>query len=413
MRVVHVAFADDNGAGRGAVALHEALVHRGVDSHLVVSRTGAKESGPSAGRRVARFLSRNGLRAFDQGILLAYPGRRREIFSTNLLPTPTLRRVTALEPDVVHLHWVGAGYLRVEDVPRFSVPVVWTLRDMWPFTGGCHYSAGCDRFQQSCGSCPALGSTRDRDLSRSGWERRRGAYGAASVTPVAISSWMRDMAAASSLFGSSEIELVHNAVDTEAWTPGDPHAAREALDLPRDRSLVLFVALNPLSDRRKGFDTFVAACRELSRRPDGDAITAVVVGDDRTAAIDLGVPAVHLGEVGDDRLLRDVYRAVDVTVLTSTEEAFGKTGAESLACGTPIVVHDSTGLVDLVQEGETGFVSPFGDPIGIADAIVRCLRTGNPRAMAEAARRDAENRFSAAAQADRYVVIYERLEREG
>ena len=45
--------------------------------------------------------------------------------------------------DIIHLHWINNGFFNLEKIKNINVPIVWTIRDMWPFTGGCHYTLGC------------------------------------------------------------------------------------------------------------------------------------------------------------------------------------------------------------------------------------------------------------------------------
>ena len=76
--------------------------------------------------------------------------------------------------DVINLHWT-AGFVDQPALfrrPPANTPVVITMHDMNPFTGGCHYDMGCGRFTGKCGQCPQLGSTSDGDFSRRIWNRK-------------------------------------------------------------------------------------------------------------------------------------------------------------------------------------------------------------------------------------------------
>ncbi|HEY8902562.1 MAG TPA: hypothetical protein VIM48_02570, partial [Chthoniobacterales bacterium] len=62
------------------------------------------------------------------------------------------------EADVIHLHWL-AGFLStrsLREIASLGKPVCWTAHDMRPITGGCHFSAGCGRYQSLCDCCPQL-----------------------------------------------------------------------------------------------------------------------------------------------------------------------------------------------------------------------------------------------------------------
>jgi len=93
--------------------------------------------------------------------------------------SPHVNALRQLPPcDIVHLHFVS-GFI---DQPSFlrrlppNIRVAWTVHDMAPRTGGCHYDGGCSRYLEACGKCPQLGSTTDADLSRQVWSRRHAAW---------------------------------------------------------------------------------------------------------------------------------------------------------------------------------------------------------------------------------------------
>ena len=110
--------------------------------------------------------------AKTRGVIDALPlqfYRRRDrgvTFFPQWLPNQFDRQVEQLAPDILNLHWVSGGFVPIEALAQFQQPLVWTLHDMWPMTGGCHYSHGCDRYQKACGRCPQLDSHTDWDLSR-------------------------------------------------------------------------------------------------------------------------------------------------------------------------------------------------------------------------------------------------------
>jgi len=409
MRVVRLSTIDiGGGAARGSYALHRELLRQGVDSILVVEQKTSTDPTVIGDVGHGRRLLNKVRHRLDRVPLRIYPEREGGYFSLSAVPGSVVRRVRALAPDLVHLHWVGASFVRPEDLRRFGVPVVWTLRDMWAFTGGCHYSMGCRRFEQSCGFCPQLGSKYERDLSRWLWSRKRHNWDGIALFPVGISGWIGEQAQASSLFRGCDVTVINNAIDVEFWRPMPRKFARKTLSLPEDRKVLLFIALN-VQDPRKGFSYFVDACRVLARGELGDRLHAVVVGasaaDVRT---DLGIPTQFVGSLTDDELIRDAYAAADVTVVPSLEEAFGKTAAESLACGTPVVCFDATGLADVVDHQLTGYRAiPFesGD---LANGVRWVLRSEDRwRALSQAAHNVAKERFSLKLRGRDYIDLYE------
>ena len=173
MKVVHLSTDDTrSGAGRAAYRLHHGLRGIGVDSWMLVDRKESQESrvaGP--GSTWAKAVARSA-RHLDGLPVRLYRRRLAGEFSPQLLPRLVLPRLRALAPDVVHLHWVNFGFVPVTAVPRMAKSMVLSLNDMWPFTGGCHYTEDCRGYTESCGSCPALSSRRNLDLSRLIWRRK-------------------------------------------------------------------------------------------------------------------------------------------------------------------------------------------------------------------------------------------------
>uniref|UniRef100_UPI00131ABFDC glycosyltransferase n=1 Tax=Acidobacterium sp. S8 TaxID=1641854 RepID=UPI00131ABFDC len=145
MRVVHVSYSVKGGAGRAALRLHQNLIDLGTDSLIFALDEGTTlppsfQSGP-----LDRFLARY-MKNIDKLPNKWHPGHARVSWSNNWAPNLTLRRISELKPNIVHLHFIGAGTFPIRDFQSLQCPIVWTLHDMLAFTGGCHYTGGCERF---------------------------------------------------------------------------------------------------------------------------------------------------------------------------------------------------------------------------------------------------------------------------
>ena len=58
----------------------------------------------------------------------------------NYFKSNTLKRIDILNPDIVNLHWINNEMISIEEICRISKPLVWTIVDMWPFSGSEHYN---------------------------------------------------------------------------------------------------------------------------------------------------------------------------------------------------------------------------------------------------------------------------------
>ncbi|MHC4503855.1 MAG: glycosyltransferase family 4 protein, partial [Planctomycetota bacterium] len=313
--------------------------------------------------------------------------------------------------DVIHLHWVArfVDYRAFLPAAAERAPLVWTLHDMNPFTGGCHYDRDCGRYRESCGACPQLGSARDGDLSRAVWRRKSSALSrirAGRLHVVANSSWLADESRSGPLLGRFPTSVIQLGLDGEVFKPGDRRCARRVLGVPAEARVILFVA-HSVDSRRKGFALLVEAVRSLEG---SENLFLLSVGRGRPEAPVGKARAMHLGYVGNDTFLSAAYNAADVLAIPSLQEAFGQTACEAMACGTPVVGFDAGGIPDMVRPGVTGLLVPVGDTAALARAIGGLLGDDAKREeMAAACRKVAVEEYSLELQARRYAELYERI----
>lgn len=328
------------------------------------------------------------------------------LFSPAWLPERQGVRVGRHQPDVINLHWVAGGFLHPKTVGRFESPIVWTLHDMWPFTGGCHYVKSCEKYEDNCGACPRLGSDDPDDLSRSTWKRKHRAWQNLEFTVVAPSKWLANCAEESSLFKNATVEVIPNGLDIESFRPQPPDSVRSRLGIAPDANLVCFGA--DWATPRKGTDLLYDALARLETQAD-DVQVAVFGHVNADYAPDLDIPVKYLGFVDED-VLRGLYSDADVVVVPSRQEAFGQTASEALASGTPVVAFDATGPRDIVDHEETGYLAVPFDIDDLAHGIEWILdEEDRQERLSERAREVAVERFSIPTVAKQYRALYERL----
>lgn len=415
MKVVHIATHDRaGGAATAAFRLHSGLQGSGCGSSFYVLRQ--RSDSPDVvsfvppqnwTARASRYFRRRRIqRAFDR-----HQSRRptdAEPFSDDR--TPYARQIAAQIPacDVVNMHWIR-GFV---DVGAFfdppPVPVVWTLHDMNAFTGGCHYDDQCGKYHATCGACPQLGSTEQKDLSRDVWLRKAAALNALdpkSLHIVAPSRWLAEEAARSPLLGRFPVSNIPYGLDTTVFAPRDGGALRQALEIPCEARVVLLLA-DSVAIRRKGYWQVTEVFRDLREM---DEVFVLSVGNGALPMPD-SVPSRHLGRIYDDHLLSMIYSAADLFLIPSLQDNLPNTVLESLACGTPVVGFDVGGIPDMVRPGVTGQLAPQNDVRALRDAIGELLDDPFMRSnMAESCRTVAITEYALEVQAGKYVDLYRRL----
>jgi glycosyltransferase involved in cell wall biosynthesis len=350
-----------------------------------------------------------GLRApLDRLSLWRQRHRGLPLFSTSWLPDGLKKRVESTTPDIVHLHWINAGFMRLETLSAIRQPMVWTLHDMWAFTGGCHYAGDCRGFENQCGACPVLGSTQKNDLSRQVWTRKTRAWKHLDLTLVTPSRWMADEARASALFRDRRIEVIANGLDLDRFRPVDRAVAREILGLPQDARLVLFGAMDSTSDKRKGFHLLEPALQKLGNRPQTCRTELVIFGaSEPRVSPDLPMKAHYLGTLADDISLALAYSCADVFVAPSLQDNLPNTVAEALACGVPVVSFDVGGLPDMIDHKKNGYLARPFEADDLAHGIDWVLANENRQAdLARAARAKAEEEYGIERCVQQYVDLY-------
>lgn len=409
MKVLHLSTSDlDGGAARAAYRLHQGLCEGGIDSQMLVRDRESLDNHVLVEKTLKTRLGpmMNGMP------LKPYKHRRADLFSPQWFPDTLAARVSSLNPDILTLHWVCNGFVQIETLARFNLPMVWVAHDMWPFTGGCHYAQSCDRYTQSCGSCPQLNSQVSQDLSHKVWQRKAKAWRDIDLTLVAPSHWFAEVMRSSSLFQHRRIEVIPHGLDLQQYQPLDKAFAREAFNLPRGKMLVLFGASSGVTnDPRKGFQFLQGALQQLSQTDWQDQIEVVIFGINQPQEpLDLGFPVHYLGRLRDEVSLVLAYSSADVMVVPSTHESFGQTASEALACGTPVVAFNATGPKDIITHQQDGYLSQPYEVEDLRQGLIWVLEDPDRhRRLCHQSRINAERAMPLSLQAERYQALYHNL----
>ena len=352
-----------SGAARAAYRLHQSLLSINVESLMLVNDKRSDESTiiktPSTQWQEFQYrMYGYRIRHMKKDYHIA----NKVSFSPAITPDKVSDHIQKIKPDIVHLHWINKEFIKLENLSKIGVPMVWTLHDMWAFTGGCHYNQGCEKFKDQCGSCPILNSKKDNDLSRSIYKRKLKVYSKLdNLTIITPSKWLGETAKQGSLFKNVPVKVLPNCINTTTYTKVVKSEARKILNLSLNKMIVLFGALKTTSDPRKGFHHLSNALKKLDKKDK----ELLVFGSTRPANYDdHGFETTFAGRIYDDISLSVVYSAADVMVVPSEQENLGNTIMESLACGTPVVAFDIGGNSDMIVHKNNGYLA---DPLDSED----------------------------------------------
>lgn len=409
MKILIVNTSDiEGGAARAAYRLHKALLSQGVDSQMLVqSKSSDDYTVITETVKVKKTL--NKLRPFlDSLPIRFYKERTKTLFSSSWLPFSNIvDKINQINPDIVHLHWICHGMMRIEDMVRINAPIVWSLHDNWAFTGGCHIKWECEKHKDNCGTCPRLGSDKEHDLSRKIWNRKKKVFSKLpNMTIVGLSRWLEGCAKESSLFRDKKVVNLPNPIDTKCFQPFDKQKSRDLWNLPQDKKLVLFGANSAISDINKGFVQLSEALHKLIDKN----IEFVVFGSSEPKeSQSFGFPTHYLGQLHDDVSLVTLYSAVDVMIVPSLQENLSNTIMESLACATPVVAFNVGGNNDMIEHCKNGYLAKPFDTTDLACGIEWVLNAPNYDELCINARNKVLKEFDSIVVAEKYIALYKEI----
>lgn len=406
MKILHLVSEElSGGAARGAYWLHLALLDQGIKS-TVLNNT--RNRGNAKGVKSTITTNSDFLLAKFRGQMDSFPAKfyrkadKGIFFSTGFVGYDFTKEPIYQEADILHLHWVNSGFVDMKSLSRVNKPVIWTLRDMWPMTGGCHYSLECDGYANGCGNCMQLKSRHTTDLSKL-VVRRKEKYIPKDLKVVCISNWLGACAKKSKIFNDFDIQTIYNGISLDEFRPIRKDIAKSIVGIKEHGSAVL-VGAQHTDDLYKGFGKFIEAIEHL----DKESLQFVFFGDVDTTLLDsLEIDYVSLGFLNDNIALKLAYSAADVFVAPSLMDAFGKTIAESLACGTPVVCFDATGPKEIVEHKVCGYKARAFDVKDLADGIKWVLSRGDAYdQLCLNARKRVAEKFDVNLIAEDYISLY-------
>lgn len=419
LKVLSVCTSLGGGAGRAAYRIHQGVRGLGVDSRMLLKEG---RSGDPNILTLEGFAPKNPLyKVFDwtrnkcknkiQHYRWNQYPEREQVFMSDLRGTDLHGALRKLDYDVLHLHWVNSRFVHLKDLPK-DKPIVWTLHDSWPFCGVCHYFFECERYKQECGCCPFLHSDKANDLSNKVWQEKAEIYRNLDLHIVSPSRWLADCAKQSSLMGRFPVKVIPNCLDVNAFRPLNEKEIsprwRNFQEKRFEKPFVLYGAMNAATDKRKGFSNLLSALHLLEQQGYGEDFELVVFGAEASElGMDVNVPIHYVGYVGNTQELASLYNLADVMVVPSLTEVFGQTASEALACGTPVVAFQCTGIQEVVVHKADGYLAQPYSSEDLAEGILWCLSNNTDNRLGKAGRERVIKEYGFEAVCRQYKDLYE------
>ncbi len=335
------------GAAKGALALHNALRAEGLNSFVVNNYPHKKNNFYLS--YILNLISYR-LVIILESLLWVKLFKSKSYFSLGLFEKNNYIFNEFKNADIIHVHW-SIGIISLFTLRKIKKPIVWTIRDMWIFTGGCHYSLTCSKYTSCCKSCPVLKTNFKYDISyflfkiKSNLIRK-----SQNINFVGISNWISKEAINSRILNGKKIQTIYNITDGESFRPLSKESARDELNLPRNKFIILFGSISFENNDYKGGEIIKKVIKEFKMNCDTFLISF------GSNILPNSINLKNFGPIYERKKLNYLYSAADVFLMPSLQEAFGKTALESIYSGTPVIAFADTGCAEIVDNKKTGFI---------------------------------------------------------
>ena len=376
-KVVQIQYSTESG-GSSAYRLQKAFLEAGIGSSIIslqqdsfpnenISYMGIKSNVVSKidNRLQVRLIHSK----LDEPGLFSYP-----ILGSNIAQMEEFK-----DADYIYIHWALNGFLSLKNfkqIAKLNKPVIIVLHDMWPITGGCHYSFGCEKYLIGCKECPMFIKAKKNDFSEKGFSSKLKFYSKYNnLFFVSPSRWLYECAKKALLTKDKPVFYIPNALDNTVFKPSDKNLAKQILNIDAGGTVIAFGATS-VNSSRKGWMYLKKALEILYKENELKDISVLVFGSGNNKAVAEGIPfkTKFMGYLMDEYSTALVYNAADVFIVPSIADNQPTTVQESLSCGTPVVGFEIGGIPDMIKHKENGYLAKYKNAADIAEGIKFCLQ---------------------------------------
>lgn len=264
-------------------------------------------------------------------------------------------------PDIIivgNVHSAGVLNLEVLEVTDSVAKTFWVTHDFWPLTGRCAYMNGCTKYLTGCDStCPTPTEYPKLapNLIAGSWEAKyRTLKRLKNTSILANSAWAADQYRKTLSYHGVTIPVYEFTLGApqNIFSVQDKSMCRKKFDVPKDK-IVLGISVSSLSDKRKGAQILFDA---LSKVAEPEKLAVLVIGNADVELPDIGIEFIRAGYVTNERLLSEIYNAMDLYIGPSLEETFGQVYIEAGLCGTPSIGLEGSGSESAIRDTVTGWL---------------------------------------------------------
>lgn len=404
IKIIHISHTDDkSGAGIAAKRIHLSLLNNDfeVKSIMRVNRLFSKKDSSIIGPKKIKKISFYMKMIIERKIIDFLKYQDNNFHSLSIFPSDLFKELNKSDFEIIHLHWVQHEMLSIESIGKINKPIVWTFHDLWPCFKTAHYPHNTN--------LKLINKKNKLQEFTDNWcFKRKKTSWVKSFNIVCPSKWMANEVRKSEIMNNCNIEVIPNPLDTKIFKPVEVKKARTILNINTKKNIILFGSLDGPKDLRKGFDLFEKLIEVIANKYyDFEILT---FGKENKFNFLKKITIRNLGIIENKHKLAIIYSASDLMIVPSRLESFGQTASEAQSCGTPVIAFNTSGLKDIVEDGETGYLIEKYNYKKMAEKVIE-LFNNKPKLdyLGKEARENALKKFSQEIIAKKYIKLYKRI----
>lgn len=415
MKILLINTSEFGGAAVACKRLMKALKLKKIDTNMLVANTQDSKFNSFYKTYIGRKI--HFLKFVYERICFLLHEKSKEIrfvFSLGNIGANITKNKEVNNTDIIHLHWFNQGFLSLKNLKQISKlnkPVVWTLHDMWAFTGGCHYSLSCRNFEKNCGNCIYVKKANKKDLSNKIHKKKQKIYSNLDFTIVTCSNWLKQEAQKSSLLQNFNIVSIPNPIDTQLFKPIEGKNLRLKYNIPTNKKIILFGAAN-INNKIKGMPLLFEALDYLYTKDNSliNKIELIVVGKSKPEDFENIKFKIHnLGSINSEKTMIEIYNLADLFVTPSLQDNLPNMIMESLAVSTPVVGFNIGGIPEMVDHKKNGYIANYKSTSDLAEGILWCFYQTNFNNLKIEARNKVLKSYSEEIIAEKFKNLYQSI----
>lgn len=330
--------------------------------------------------------------------------------------SPALKTFEAYKDGIFHFNWINNDTLSIFDFNKIPPYSIITLHDEWFYCGSEHYYNVNDR---------NLDFVTGYQFFKKGlvginwnyliWKIKFSKLSKRKDLIFTVpSTWMGERASGSLILKNSDIRLLPNPIDTTIFAPSSPSEVsdyKSSLNLQNDDIIIAFGAIGGAKNSAKGVVFLKDALKLLQQELPSSTINRIKVlifgGKKENKILKSEFDEISLGFISEPRKLALIYSACDFIVVPSIVESFGQVAAEALACETPVVCFNSSGLKDIVLDLETGILVKEFSSKFLSEKLIQMifLSSNERKLLGKRGRQHVLNNFSIPVISKKYLEL--------